>query len=118
MQSTARFMEIGVGSSSFERSVDAYCTVLKMLSVLMSCGMLTHGKCFAAIRLLQSSRHAVHLPYTDKCLHRSLFSQSLCINVLVGIIGQTDNGCCAMADSLLVLVPHKTLHDNVSILMQ
>lgn len=31
-------------------------------------------------------------------------------NALVGVTSQLENGCQAMADSLLVLVPHKTFH--------
>ena len=37
---------------------------------------------------------------------------------MVGVISQVENGCYAVANSLLVLVPHKTLHGTISILIQ
>ena len=37
---------------------------------------------------------------------------------MVGVISQVENGCQAVADSLLVFVPHKTLHETISILVQ
>lgn len=37
---------------------------------------------------------------------------------MVGIISQVENGCEAMADRILVLIPHNTMHDTVSILVQ
>ena len=37
---------------------------------------------------------------------------------MVGIISQVENGCQAVANSLLVLMPHKTLHGTISILIQ
>ena len=36
----------------------------------------------------------------------------------MGLISQTENGCQAMADSLLVFVPQKILHSAISILVR
>ena len=37
---------------------------------------------------------------------------------MLGVISQVENGCQAVANSLLVLVPHRTLHGIISILVQ
>ena len=37
---------------------------------------------------------------------------------MVGVISQVENGCQAVANSLLVLVPYKTLHGTISFLIQ
>ena len=42
-------------------------------------------------------------------------SIGLCGSVLLRVISQIEKGRWAMADSLLVLVPHKTLHGTISI---
>ena len=37
---------------------------------------------------------------------------------MVGVISQVENGCQVVANSLLVLAPHKTLHGTISFLIQ
>ena len=64
-------------------------------------------------------QHDDRLPREKREKFTSPFSQHWLVWTRLGVaIHQAENGCQAMADNLLVLVSHKTLHGAVSISKQ